>query len=393
MDLQRETGLPPVVGIKDRTRAESGSQLLQGDALGKSSSEAKICSATESGSLDPLVLGEHPEPTTGLSEPKDMFSHFPSWFNELSFESHSNLFEMQTPPVVVRFILSDVKVILVASRKTSLIAQCDFILNVTSNIERGFYKKKFDTHKTLVLLKSNVFEVKMTPFSLREMKNFIVLSNHFENLTSSKDRTSIVSVVPETSDESVKSNTAEMLSFLGLIVPRKYYKPMKPIFSRSSIAYPEEMFLNIHFASYILRLQIDFARPRKKSEAGLLPWYKTNYIGHFVRRYSELEKEVTKAIRARSVRLHEKCSHVGMDGHEMKELLLKFELTEDYERLVDYIRLVFVQMNTIMDFLKTHDVHRTRPSDFRFYRVSYDNMKNEIESRVLLKKRNSKKRK
>jgi len=68
MDLQRETGLPPVVGIKDRTRAESGSQLLQGDALGKSSSEAKICSATESGSLDPLVLGEHPEPTTGLSD-------------------------------------------------------------------------------------------------------------------------------------------------------------------------------------------------------------------------------------------------------------------------------------------------------------------------------------
>jgi len=69
MDLQRKVGLPPVVGIKDRTRAESGSQLLQGDALGKSSSEAKICSATESGSLDPLVLGEHPEPTTGLSEP------------------------------------------------------------------------------------------------------------------------------------------------------------------------------------------------------------------------------------------------------------------------------------------------------------------------------------
>jgi len=58
MDLQRKVGLQPVVGIKDRTRAESGSQLLQGDALGKSSSEAKICSATRSGSWDPSDTGK-----------------------------------------------------------------------------------------------------------------------------------------------------------------------------------------------------------------------------------------------------------------------------------------------------------------------------------------------
>jgi len=71
MDLQRKVGHSTDNGKQCQARAESGSQLLQGDALGKSSSEAKICSATESGSLDPLVLGEHPEPTTGLSESKD----------------------------------------------------------------------------------------------------------------------------------------------------------------------------------------------------------------------------------------------------------------------------------------------------------------------------------